>query len=98
MHFNTAQPILTKFGGDRHRVMEKCIGYIARAARVRDGRAQRAKVILRGVWGDSSGRVYLRATGGCLIRAQHVFTKKRWCRHSPGQGELHRLYNDGYDN
>ena len=47
MHFNTAQPILTKFGGDRHRVMEKCICYIARAARVRDGRAQPAKVIFQ---------------------------------------------------
>ena len=38
MHFNTAQPILTKLGGDMHRVMGKCIGYIARAARVRNGR------------------------------------------------------------
>ena len=47
MHFNTAQPILTKLGGDMHRVMGKCIGYIARAARVRNGRAQRAEVILR---------------------------------------------------
>ena len=46
MHFHTAQRILTQLGGDIHRVMDTCIGYIACAVRVRNGGAQRANVRL----------------------------------------------------
>ena len=47
MHFHTAQLILTKLGGDIHRVRGSCIVYIARTARVHYGCAQRANVIIR---------------------------------------------------
>ena len=46
-HFQTTQSILTKLSGDIHGVRGSCIVYIARAARVHYGCAQRANVIIR---------------------------------------------------